>query len=195
MSPPAAAGGNSGLPEELEGRSASFDVEHGALPATTNGAAGGAAEPSNGLSQRHTTTGDSQEELARAGSSVKAGDASDSAGAAAGEEEPLVRPATYREIAKYFGILGWTAFGGPAAHVAMFQKASQAAAAAGGRRCWPACIPGSLVAFFAFWLDHRRAVSALPEMGAAPSLFAPFPVCSCLWTSCGGAPMWCSPNS
>ena len=148
MSPPAAAGGP---PEELDGRRASFDVEHGALPTTANGSAGGAAEPSNGLSQRHTTTGDSQEELAGASSSDKAGDASDGAGAAAGEEEPLVRPASYKEIAKYFGILGWTAFGGPAAHVAMFQKASQAAAAAGGPP-WLA-FPAPSVAF---WCDHRR---------------------------------------
>ena len=33
-----------------------------------------------------------------------------------------LQPATYWEIFKHFGILGWTAFGGPAAHVAMFQQ-------------------------------------------------------------------------
>ena len=35
---------------------------------------------------------------------------------------PQVKSASYWEITKYFGVLGWTAFGGPAAHVAMFQK-------------------------------------------------------------------------
>lgn len=53
------------------------------------------------------------------GSSDKVGAPSE---AEASEAEFLVQPATYREIAKHFGILGWTSFGGPAAHIAMFQK-------------------------------------------------------------------------
>jgi hypothetical protein len=32
----------------------------------------------------------------------------------------------YRDIAKQFSILGWTAFGGPAAHIGMFQRVSKA---------------------------------------------------------------------
>jgi hypothetical protein len=32
----------------------------------------------------------------------------------------------YRDIAKQFSILGWTAFGGPAAHIGMFQRVSRA---------------------------------------------------------------------
>ena len=41
---------------------------------------------------------------------------------AASEEEAPVVAATYGQIAKHFAVLGWTAFGGPAAHIAMFQK-------------------------------------------------------------------------
>ena len=37
------------------------------------------------------------------------------------EEEPSLN-ITYAEIFKSFLVLGWTAFGGPAAHVALFQK-------------------------------------------------------------------------
>lgn len=40
-------------------------------------------------------------------------------------EEELVVPASYGEIAKHFAYLGWTAFGGPAAHVNMFLKVKQ----------------------------------------------------------------------
>ena len=37
------------------------------------------------------------------------------------EEEPLV-PATWKELIFHWFVLGWTAFGGPAAHIGMFQK-------------------------------------------------------------------------
>ena len=37
------------------------------------------------------------------------------------EEEPLV-PATWKELVLHWFVLGWTAFGGPAAHIGMFQK-------------------------------------------------------------------------
>jgi chromate transporter len=50
------------------------------------------------------------------------GSSSEKAGSDSAGDEPVVQSATYREIAWYFGILGWTAFGGPAAHIAMFQK-------------------------------------------------------------------------
>lgn len=35
---------------------------------------------------------------------------------------PAVVEATWKELVKYWFLLGWTAFGGPAAHIAMFQK-------------------------------------------------------------------------
>ena len=38
------------------------------------------------------------------------------------EEEPTVRSATYLEVSREFFVLGWTAFGGPAAHIGMFQQ-------------------------------------------------------------------------
>ena len=38
------------------------------------------------------------------------------------EESFIVLPATWRQLAKHWFILGWTAFGGPAAHIGMFQK-------------------------------------------------------------------------
>lgn len=38
------------------------------------------------------------------------------------EHTEVVVSATYKEIVYHFFILGWTAFGGPAAHIGMFQK-------------------------------------------------------------------------
>ena len=43
------------------------------------------------------------------------------------EEAAEVKPASYLEIAWHFGLLGWTAFGGPAAHVNMFLRVRCAA--------------------------------------------------------------------
>ncbi|KAG7668186.1 hypothetical protein NADE_008667 [Nannochloris sp. 'desiccata'] len=37
-------------------------------------------------------------------------------------DTPIVLEATWKELIRYWFVLGWTAFGGPAAHVAMFQK-------------------------------------------------------------------------
>ena len=81
--------------------------EPAAAPTGSSDKAGGAA--SNNAS----------EEAPAGGSDKAGGEASDNAS----EEAPAtVNPATYGEIVKYFGILGWTAFGGPAAHIGMFQK-------------------------------------------------------------------------
>ena len=38
------------------------------------------------------------------------------------EQGPVIVPATWRELVRYWFILGWTAFGGPAAHIGMFQQ-------------------------------------------------------------------------
>ena len=62
------------------------------------------------------------------GGGANGGTAAAAVSAAEVETPFVVQPATYLEIVKYFGILGWTAFGGPAAHVAMFQKVGECAA-------------------------------------------------------------------
>lgn len=38
------------------------------------------------------------------------------------EEDFKVATVSYADIAKQFSLLGWVAFGGPAAHIALFQK-------------------------------------------------------------------------
>lgn len=48
--------------------------------------------------------------------------AGDAGGAVAQGEEPAIRSAGYREVAREFFVLGWTAFGGPAAHIGMFKQ-------------------------------------------------------------------------
>lgn len=95
------------------------------------------AASAGGLHHRHTTATDGSEPPA-AGRPATLADAkpmgstnlSEKAGGAseAASEDIVINSATYWEIAKYFGILGWTAFGGPAAHVAMFQKVRTAEA-------------------------------------------------------------------
>ena len=58
--------------------------------------------------------------------------------AAAGAKAPEAaagdyNAASYKDIAKEFSLMGWTAFGGPAAHVGMFEKVGgQAHAMRGG---------------------------------------------------------------
>ncbi len=51
------------------------------------------------------------------------------------EEAVSVVSCTYRELAWHWFVLGWTAFGGPAAHVAMFQKVRFDCVERGGGRC------------------------------------------------------------
>lgn len=89
------------------------------------------AVSAGGLHQRQTnapddaiasTAGDSQVEDPKPGASGNLSEKAGGASEAASEEPFVTNSATYTEIAKYFGILGWTAFGGPAAHIAMFQK-------------------------------------------------------------------------
>lgn len=41
------------------------------------------------------------------------------------EEEPKLAHVGYVDILKQFSILGWLAFGGPVAHIALFQKVSR----------------------------------------------------------------------
>jgi hypothetical protein len=48
--------------------------------------------------------------------------ASTAAAAAVGSAEEQYVDVTYCDIAKQFSILGWTAFGGPAAHIGLFQR-------------------------------------------------------------------------
>ena len=81
-------------------------------------------QPHNGTSSPETET-----EAAAAGASSAAdqdGKPAESSkelqpSEGSGEMEPVVlQQASYWEIAKYFGMLGWTAFGGPAAHITMF---------------------------------------------------------------------------
>ena len=45
---------------------------------------------------------------------------STSPAAAAANAPPVLLPATYLQLARDFALLGWTAFGGPSAHVAQF---------------------------------------------------------------------------
>ena len=78
-----------------------------------------------------------------------------------------LQPASYWEIFKYFGILGWTAFGGPAAHVAMFQKVR-----------WQQ--RQRLIGAECFIVKYSTAAN--PE----PLTTAPASSCSCLSRSCGG---------
>lgn len=48
--------------------------------------------------------------------------AADEAAAAADKEEEQYANVTYLDITKQFSLLGWTAFGGPAAHIGLFQR-------------------------------------------------------------------------
>ncbi|EFN55707.1 hypothetical protein CHLNCDRAFT_35448 [Chlorella variabilis] len=94
----------------------------GDQPTASGGSdAGGDRTRHDGLVHRHPTTS-SQVALATDSNGVANGGSEDKPASEAASEESAVQPATYGEIAKHFGILGWTAFGGPAAHIAMFQK-------------------------------------------------------------------------
>lgn len=114
---------------EDEPQAAALDVEAGQAQGDSQLHAASAG----GLHHRSTTATDGAMPPAASDSQVALADAkptgstnlSDKAGGAseaASEDAVVINSASYWEIAKYFGILGWTAFGGPAAHVAMFQK-------------------------------------------------------------------------
>ena len=51
--------------------------------------------------------------------------------------EPEYADAGFLDIFKNFALLGWTAFGGPAAHIGLFQKVGASARA---RACVRACV-------------------------------------------------------
>lgn len=49
-------------------------------------------------------------------------DSVESADMVSGERVKKAAGVSYADIAKHFGVLGWTAFGGPSAHLGMFQQ-------------------------------------------------------------------------
>jgi hypothetical protein len=51
------------------------------------------------------------------------------------EQEEQYADVTYGDIAKQFFILGWTAFGGPAAHIGLFQRVRPELAATATNGC------------------------------------------------------------
>lgn len=57
-------------------------------------------------------------------------DVSEPQAAAQDSDEEVYATITYGDIFKQFSILGWTAFGGPAAHIGLFQRVSRSAPAA-----------------------------------------------------------------
>lgn len=67
-------------------------------------------------------------DMAIAVDALKAGDGQGTAetpkdvAAAEEESDPQYTKVTYFDIAKQFSIMGWIAFGGPAAHIGLFQK-------------------------------------------------------------------------
>lgn len=90
----------------------------------------GGASSADLLTHRHPSSAANGTAAAAAASGDRppADDGSKSiAGNSQGEDTPdeeavTIKPASYLEIAKHFGILGWTAFGGPAAHITMFLR-------------------------------------------------------------------------
>lgn len=129
---------------EDEPQAAALDVEAGQAQGDSQLHAASAG----GLHHRSTTATDGAMPPAASDSQVALADAkptgstnlSDKAGGAseaASEDAVVINSASYWEIAKYFGILGWTAFGGPAAHVAMFQKVGAVESQARHAGCLP----------------------------------------------------------
>jgi hypothetical protein len=69
-----------------------------------------------------TTSPDVEAAISSSPSDIK--DAQSPTGAADQQQVEEYTDVTYGDIAKQFSILGWTAFGGPAAHIGMFQRVS-----------------------------------------------------------------------
>lgn len=82
------------------------------------------------------------------------------------EEAAEIKPASYWEITKHFGLLGWTAFGGPAAHVSMFLQVGGASLRHCDKRPLGSC---KAVAALMSLLQQRpeQAVIALARAAAA----------------------------
>ncbi|GAB4823068.1 hypothetical protein N2152v2_010114 [Parachlorella kessleri] len=118
--PPSPAGASNGIEVVREGSSIDLEMQQ--------------TSHSDLLRHRHQpNNGTSSPEASAAAAGASGGSAGDQDGKPAesskelqpsegsGEMEPVVlQQASYWDIAKYFGMLGWTAFGGPAAHITMF---------------------------------------------------------------------------
>lgn len=89
----------------------------------------------------------------------------------------------YRDIAKEFSLLGWTAFGGPAAHIGLFQRVGVQAGGATCLACRRHDPPGASA-----WASIRAPLRGL----AATLLTMPLPChplvrcCSGWWTGTTG---------
>lgn len=68
-----------------------------------------------------------------AGGSGGSGDAKDADAGGDAAAPAIVDRVSYADIAKQFSLLGWTAFGGPAAHIGIMQRVRGLAAAARAR--------------------------------------------------------------
>lgn len=105
--------------------SATGDVELGHQPSVELESKAGGASRADLLTHRHgapTSTEDAENGSAPDSPDPAKADSKSIPASEASGDEWEIKPATYWEVAKHFGILGCTAFGGPAAHVSMFLK-------------------------------------------------------------------------
>lgn len=80
----------------------------------------GGRQPPTHTNTQLSHTADAERPAAQAGS-TKPGDAGDAADPSTTPSTgSTIAPASYLQLAKHFAIFGWTAFGGPSAHVAQF---------------------------------------------------------------------------
>lgn len=85
------------------------------------------------MEQRSSSGPDTSAPDVEAAISSSPGDGKDTGAAAQAADQQQVEQyadVSYADIAKQFSILGWTAFGGPAAHIGMFQRVSSSCTAA-----------------------------------------------------------------